>query len=541
MSYLTLARRYRPRRFEDVRGQAPVVQALGHALDGDTLHPALLLTGTRGVGKTTLGRIIAKCLNCEQGVSAHPCDACSACREVDAGRFIDLIEIDAASRTKVEDTRQLLDNVAYAPACGRYKVYLIDEVHMLSTSSFNALLKTLEEPPPHVKFILATTDPQKLPVTVLSRCLKFNLRRLPAPLIRDVLADVARRENVDAAPGALAVLARAADGSMRDGLSLLDQAIAYASGVRLERDAMETMLGTTGRGGLLELLASIDARDGKRLVAGLDALTAIAPDYAALLDMLAADLQRIAMLQVLPEAADDEDDPRLAELAEKLAPEDVQIYYEIAVHAARDLRWAPDPRIGFEMALLRMYAFHPQTGGEGGRRASAASAPRPAGSTPHAGTGLASAAPADRAGNAVPADEGTSAVAAHSEDPWPADVEALQLAGLARELARHCACTAADAATVHLGLEAEYAHLLSESRRAEIERALAAVTGVERRVTIVVETPGAALATAARMEVRDVQARRQTAVARIMNSPAAQVLQESFGAVLRAGSVRLVE
>ncbi|TAM11278.1 MAG: DNA polymerase III subunit gamma/tau [Nevskiaceae bacterium] len=559
MSYLTLARRYRPRRFEDVRGQEPVVQALSHALEGDKLHPALLLTGTRGVGKTTLGRIIAKCLNCEKGVSPHPCGECSACREVDEGRFIDLIEIDAASRTKVEDTRQLLDNVAYAPARGRYKVYLIDEVHMLSTSSFNALLKTLEEPPPHVKFILATTDPQKLPVTVLSRCLKFNLRRLPVTLIRDVLAEVAQREQVDADPTALAVLARAADGSMRDGLSLLDQAIAYGSGARLEREAMETMLGTTGRSGLLALLACADARDGKGLVAGLDELTAIAPDYAALLDMLAADLQRIAVLQVLPEAADDDDDPRLAELAVKIAPEDVQIDYEIAVHAARDLRWAPDPRIGFEMAVLRMYAFRPQpVGGGDGQRAPAApvsasdsalaapmkhaapaqpAAPRMAGPQP----------PEQQPQPALPPVRGLSAANDQIADghiapegAWPDDVEVLRLAGLARELARHCACTASDTSTVNLALEAECAHLLAESRRAEIEQALAAATGVVRRVTITTSAPGVALATAARMDVRDAQVRQQTAEAAIENSAAAQALKDIFGATLRAGSVRPV-
>lgn len=357
MSYLALARRYRPRQFGDVVGQPSVVRALQHALDGDRLHHAILLTGTRGVGKTTLARIVAKGLNCDTGVTGSPCGQCGSCREIDEGRFVDLLEIDAASNTGVDNVRELIDNSQYPPARGRYKVYLIDEVHMLSKSAFNALLKTLEEPPAHVKFILATTDPQKLPITVLSRCLQLHLKRLSSSLIRDLLGRVLEEEAVAAEPGALAELGRAADGSMRDGLSLLDQALVHAGGEGISTEGVRQMLGTGGRDALYALLGALARGDHEALLAELQRLEALAPDYAALLGDLAAMLQRIALLQALPDARSEDDDDALIELTGLLAAGDVHVDYDIAVHARRDLPWAPSLRAGFEIAILRMLTF----------------------------------------------------------------------------------------------------------------------------------------------------------------------------------------
>src|SRR6516164_4303217 len=302
MSYTALARKWRPKKFSELVGQEHVRRALVNALGSGRVHHAFLFTGTRGVGKTTIARILAKCLNCETGVTAEPCGVCASCREIDAGRFPDLIEVDAASRTKVDDTRELLDNVQYAPARGRYKVYLIDEVHMLSAHSFNALLKTLEEPPPHVKFLLATTDPQKLPVTVLSRCLQFNLKRLPAALIGERLKFIAAAENLPFEPAAIALLARAADGSMRDALSLLDQLIAFGGGSVNEANA-RSMLGTIDRGHVGRLIEAVSRGDGAGLLAEVEQLDRDAPDYDRALVELAALLQRIAIVQIVPEAA----------------------------------------------------------------------------------------------------------------------------------------------------------------------------------------------------------------------------------------------
>src|SRR5271168_110522 len=364
MSYIVLARKWRPKRFAEMVGQEHVLRALANALDSGKVHHAFLFTGTRGVGKTTVARILAKSLNCETaGVSSNPCGVCAACREIDEGRFVDLIEVDAASRTKVDDTRELLDNVQYAPTRGRYKVYLIDEVHMLSNHSFNALLKTFEEPPPHVKFLLATTDPQKLPVTVLSRCLQFSLKRLPVSLIGDRLKFIAEAENLQFEPAAAALLARAAEGSMRDALSLLDQLIAFGGGTLNEANA-RAMLGTIDRGHVGRLIDALARLDGQALLTEVKELDRNAPDYDRALVELAAFLQRIAIVQIVPEAAlqDEEfDAASLTRLAQAISPEDVQLYYQIALGGRRDLAMAPEPRAGFEMTLLRMLAFRPDS------------------------------------------------------------------------------------------------------------------------------------------------------------------------------------
>ena len=380
MSYLVLARKWRPKDFADTVGQEHVLQALINALDSGRLHHAYLFTGTRGVGKTTIARILAKALNCEKGVTSQPCGECSACVEIDEGRFVDLIEVDAASKTKVDDTRDLLDNVQYAPARGRYKVYLIDEVHMLSKSSFNALLKTLEEPPPHVKFLLATTDPQKLPVTVLSRCLQFNLMRMTPRLISDRLAHICEAESIEADSTALATIARAADGSMRDALSLLDQAIAYCGG-KLEEPQVARMLGTIDRDHVVRLLRLLADNDARGIVDAIREIDEQFPNYGRLLEDLARDLQRIAVYQVVGtcDAEDDLKEEEYAELAERLPGADVQLFYQVAILGRRDLHLAPDPRSGAEMTLLRMLAFRPaaaERAGEGG--ASGKSEPRPA-------------------------------------------------------------------------------------------------------------------------------------------------------------------
>src|SRR5271170_4101745 len=332
MSYVVLARKWRPKRFAEMVGQEHVLRALGNALDSGKVHHAFLFTGTRGVGKTTVARILAKSLNCETaGVSSNPCGVCAACREIDEGRFVDLIEVDAASRTKVDDTRELLDNVPYAPSCGRYKVYLIDEVHMLSNHSFNALLKTLEEPPPHVKFLLATTDPQKLPVTVLSRCLQFSLKRLSANLIAERLKFIAAAEKLDYEPAAFALIARAAEGSMRDALSLLDQLIAFGAGALNEANT-RAMLGTIDRGHVTRIVDALSRQDGPGLLAQVGELDGDAPDYDRALVDLAALLQRIAIVQIVPDAAreDEEFDAEvLTRLSRSMGAEDVQLYYQI--------------------------------------------------------------------------------------------------------------------------------------------------------------------------------------------------------------------
>ncbi|MGY0219006.1 DNA polymerase III subunit gamma/tau [Endozoicomonadaceae bacterium StTr2] len=360
MSYQVLARKWRPKTFKELVGQVHVLKALVNALDTGRLHHAYLFTGTRGVGKTTIARILAKCLNCEQGVSSEPCGVCSACTEIDEGRFVDLIEVDAASRTRVDDTRELLDNVQYAPTRGRYKVYLIDEVHMLSMHSFNALLKTLEEPPPHIKFLLATTDPQKLPVTILSRCLQFGLKNMSPERIVGHLDNVLQEEKVSFEQEALWQLGRAADGSMRDALSLTDQAIAFGNGNVTAAD-VSSMLGTIDRSQVLRLVELLIGHNGSGMLQAVAELAEHAPDYASVLAEMLSVLHHIAIGQSVPGAVDNSqgDGEKIKELAGRATAEDVHLFYQVGMIGRRDLPLAPDPRTGFEMALLRMLAFRP--------------------------------------------------------------------------------------------------------------------------------------------------------------------------------------
>lgn len=361
MSYQVLARKWRPQNFHEMVGQQHVLQALSNALDEERLHHAYLFTGTRGVGKTTIARILVKCLNCEAGITSKPCGECSSCKEIAEGRFVDLIEVDAASRTKVEDTRELLENVHYAPTRGRFKVYLIDEVHMLSGHSFNALLKTLEEPPDHVKFLFATTDPQKLPVTILSRCLQFNLKRMPIDLITGHLQSILEQEKITFDDPSLRLLARGADGSMRDALSLMDQAIGYGGGKLQEQDVRD-MLGTISHDWLFKLIGAAYDGDGKLLLETVENMSGQVPDFEAAADGLISLLHQVAVQQAVPEI--EQDDDYVHQLAGKMLMEDVQLYYQIALQGRKDLPLAPDPRAGFEMLLLRMMTFRPLVDGE---------------------------------------------------------------------------------------------------------------------------------------------------------------------------------
>ena len=525
MSYQVLARKWRPRNFQQIVGQAHVVRALTNALDADRLHHAFLFAGTRGVGKTTIARILAKCLNCEQGVSSRPCGECSACTEIDAGRFMDLIEVDAASRSKVEETRELMDNVQFAPARGRYKVYLIDEVHMFSEKSFNALLKTLEEPPPHVKFLFATTDPQKLPVTVLSRCLQFNLKRLPADQIADYLTDILVDEKVEAEAAGVRLIAAAADGSMRDALSLLDQAVSYGGGELLETD-VRAMLGTLDRSHVYALLEALVAGDGQALMACIENMASEVADYSEALAELTSELQRIAVAQAVPDVApaDDESAAARKQLAEKLSAEDVQLYYQMGIMSGRDLSLAPDPRSGFEMALLRMLAFRPAAaaGGDGAVGTGVAQAP-----APRARPAQPAHAPADVTARTIKAEE------------WAAEIDAMGLVGLTRELACNCLVVESTDSAIRLRLDPGHEQLTAPRVKEKLEHALERYCGRRLRVDIDIETPGGETPALARQ--REIELRQQAAVQAIENDSGVQAICDTFGAAIDSERVRPVD
>jgi DNA polymerase-3 subunit gamma/tau len=474
-----------------------------------------------------VARILAKALNCETGIHAEPCGECAACVSIDEGRFIDLIEVDAASRTKVDDTRELLENVQYSPTSGRYKVYLIDEVHMLSSHSFNALLKTLEEPPPHVKFLLATTDPQKLPVTVLSRCLQFNLKRLPGALIVERMNLICGAEGIEADTAALARIARAATGSVRDALSLLDQALAFGGGALRDADVAE-MLGSMDQRHINDLLRCLAAGDAVALMAQIRALQELVPDYESVLDDLATVLQQIAVLQLAGAESLDEDADLevLGELAAQLSDEMVQLYYQIAITGRRDINLAPDPRVGFEMTLLRMVAFQPA--GAAPLVAPRKAVPKTAPASPGA-AGAQSSAPAAKTRQPAPA----------ADADWPTIVESLQLKGAARQLADNCALASRTDKQFSLELNRTSEHLLTEQLQKRLISAIRDSFGKNTRVEITV-IDGEIETTASR-EADETAQKLQAAQNSIENDPNVRDLVDMFGAEVEQESIRPVQ
>lgn len=542
MSYQVLARKWRPRSFQDMVGQSHVLKALGNALDQDRLHHAYLFTGTRGVGKTTLARILAKCLNCDTGVSSTPCGECNACIAIDEGRFVDLIEVDAASRAKVEETRDLMDNVQYAPSSGRYKVYLIDEIHMFSNHSFNALLKTLEEPPPHVKFLLATTEPKKLPVTILSRCLQFNLSHLTNDQIAKQVEMILGQENIEFDSGSTELIARGASGSMRDALSLLDQAIAYGGGV-LEESQVRAMMGTIDSADLNGLIQALIDADAEALLNTIETIALQNPDFDALLAELLSLLQKIAIIQILPADSNNpiKDNPVLVNFANALNKEDTQLYYQIGMVGRKDLYLAPDIKSGFEMVMIRMLAFRPMSGNEIITKTQTL---KPVSKTNTQETKSDTSAVAESAddNNVAQVKEVTDNEASsdqnhtHSDNAWKNIIDEMALVGLVKELAGNCALKSHSELKVELALAPSQEHLLNDNQKKRLEQAIKIRFGEDVKLTIVIEdtkdeTPAE---TNARLEKEKLKA----AEASLNNDPAVKSLMDTFNASIDQDSIQ---
>ena len=532
MSYQVLARKWRPRLFRDMVGQGHVLKVLINALDSDRLHHAYLFTGTRGVGKTTLARILAKCLNCEVAVSSEPCGQCSACNGIDEGRFVDLIEVDAASRAKVDETRELMDNVQYAPGAGRYKVYLIDEVHMFSKHSFNALLKTLEEPPAHVKFLLATTEPKRIPITILSRCLQFNLKHLGVEQIETQLHKILAEEQIPAEDSCARLIATAADGSMRDALSLLDQAVSYGDG-SLQAGQVRDMLGAIDSEELGALLLEIIEQDAAAMLARSDRMAELSPDYDAMLSRLLALLHDTAVAQVLPDNSELINETCRG-FARQLDKETVQLYYQLALNGRRDLQMAPDPKTAFAMTLIRMLAFRPWQASDPAPATApeADPAPAPGKTLPETAPQIVAPPQAVQTG-----DIGRRALA--DNDDWRQLVESVALTGLTRELASHCALREHREGRICLSLHPDQAHLASAQQKEQLQAALRQCFGAETRLVMNTDIP--VEETPAQTKARNELEARQSDLQAVENDPDVKRFVDTFDATIDRDSIRRLD
>ncbi len=544
-----LARKWRPKSFSELTGQDHVVKALTNALERKRLHHAYLFTGTRGVGKTTIARILAKALNCENGITATPCGKCGACIEIDGGRFVDLIELDAASNTQVDSMRELLENALYAPTYGRYKVYIIDEVHMLSKSAFNAMLKTLEEPPDHVKFVLATTDPQKIPVTVLSRCLQFNLKQIPPSLIANHLTYVLEQEQISGDAMSTQLLARAAQGSMRDALSMLDQAIAFGEGT-VSESSVRIMLGAIDQGYLYDLLDALARKDGSQMLMLADAMEARSLSFDAALQDLAALLHQLALAQNVPQAIS-EDLPeyeRIFTLTKIFTPEEIQLFYQIALHGRSDLSLAPDEYAGFTMTLMRMLAFVPGDAADGARKpfltASETTTPSRSSDVIKQGPPIIKqpVASVTEPPIGVPSIVSTDATSDHVapfDVDWPALVSQLKLSGMTRMLAQNCEVKRISDNEVELCVPEPHRHLLEKAYQDKMKAVISEHYGKPIRLKFSVGSVTGM--TPAELESCEKQAKQSQAIAAIETDPFVRELIENFDARLIVSSIKPIQ